>query len=348
MKVIFRKKTEHLLLQQKQVLDQEVQDAILFIHDMEEQRWDKLSRHQPKDSSPLFDALIRMSEKFAHYTSAEKEQMWIAENVARFSMLIRNGQQDMNQLTDVVLKEIVKCVGANQGAIFVLENNGEETLLEMKAAYAYERKKFLEKSVRPGQGLVGQCFLEGEKAYLTQVPRGYVHITSGLGEATPRCLLLLPLRVNDVVIGVLELASFSTFTSTQFSFLDKVIENVASAFVNAKESARMKVLLEQSEKMRYELTSREEEIRKNFEDLKVLQEDQIRKQFELEKANQEIEQQKEEIVKIQKREAELMESKLATQQMLSDRVITKLKSRMEELQAKLKSQEQFSAKMAIV
>ena len=91
----------------------------------------------------------------------------------------------------------------------------ENRVLEMKACYAFDRKKFTEKQVCPGEGLVGTCYPKGEPIYMTEIPDEYITITSGLGDANPRALLICPLKVNDEIFGVIELASFQPLEAYQ-------------------------------------------------------------------------------------------------------------------------------------
>jgi GAF domain-containing protein len=234
-----------------------------------------------------------------------------------------------------VLVEIVKYVGACCGAIFVTKDGlDSESVLAMSAGYAVNKKRKSEE-VASGQGQVGQCFLKGEKIYITQVPNGYLSVASGLGEAAPRCVLLLPLQSSDKTVGVLELASFLPMTSAQLLFLEKISEGIAGAIQAVKEAEKQEKLLEQSKIMTLALTKREEELQHNIDQMNILQENQLRKQNELELAYEKIQEKNKEIEAIQRRETELIESKLQTNQQITDKVIAKLRSKIEELQNRI-------------
>jgi transcriptional regulator with GAF, ATPase, and Fis domain len=148
------------------------------------------------------------------------------------------------------------------------------------SCYAYERKKFLSRKVDIGQGMIGQCFLEKEKIHLIEIPDDYVNITSGLGAANPTSLLLIPLKTNDVVYGVLELASFKTYKDHEVEWVERLAESVASTVASVRANDNMRQLLEQTQQQAEEMKSQEEEMRQNMEELSATQEEMSRKERE--------------------------------------------------------------------
>ena len=157
----------------------------------------------------------------------------------------------------------------------------EERVLEMKACYAFDRNKFIEKQIRPGEGLVGTCYLEGELIYLTDIPDQYISITSGLGDANPRALLICPLKVNDQKFGVIELASFHPFEPYQLEFVQKVSESIAATISTVNVNIRTNLLLEQTKLQAEEMANTEEELRQNMEEMQATQEEARRREIEL-------------------------------------------------------------------
>jgi putative methionine-R-sulfoxide reductase with GAF domain len=210
----------------------------------------------------------------------ERERQWANEGLAKCISIIRN-QQDSKVLGNELISFIVKYLNANQGGLFLLnDDNPDQPFLQLVAAYAYERKKYLQKRVELGEGLLGQAFLEKEYVYLTRVPKEYVNITSGLGEATPTTLLLVPLQFNEQVIGIIELASFHEFSEFQIGFVEQLGENIASNFQTIKTNEKTRTLLEVSQQQTEEMKSQEEEMRQNMEELSATQEEMSRKEQE--------------------------------------------------------------------
>ena len=165
---------------------------------------------------------------------------------------------------------------------------GEEAL-ELKACYAYERKKYIEKRIEIGMGLLGQCYLEGATVFMTSVPDNYLQITSGLGQANPKCLILVPLKMNDVTHGVLEVASFHVLEKYQIEFFEKIAESIASSISGVRINERTKQLLADSQSQSEMLRSQEEEMRQNLEEMQATQEEMNRKEQEYIKRIQELE-----------------------------------------------------------
>jgi|GEM_PF-1417622 len=228
------------------------------------------------DKGDLGISLSQMREELKKVSSEEKKRFWANEGFAHFSDILRSSH-NLTQLADKLIQQLVKYLHVNQGGLFIIENEGTpEACLELKACYAYNRKKYIEKKIYPGQGLLGQTWLEGETTYLRVIPEDYLRITSGLGEANPRYLLLIPLKVEDKVEGVIELASFKDFEKHEISFAEKVAESVASTFVNARVVEQTNRLLKRSQEMGEEMKAQEEEMRQNVEELSSTQEEMQR------------------------------------------------------------------------
>ena len=210
----------------------------------------------------------------------DEHRNWVTHGVAKFADLLRANNDNIEELCHSIIHNLVKYIGANQAGIFIL--NDDDGILELKACYAYERRKFLQKTIELGEGLVGTCFLEKQSIYITDLPKDYVHITSGLGSDTPRALLITPLKLNETVYGIVEIAAFKEFEPYMIDFVEKLAESIASTIASVKVSIRTNKLLEISKFQSEEMAGQEEELRQNMEEMQATFDEMGRKQREYE------------------------------------------------------------------
>ena len=234
-------------------------------------------------SDKLGASLMNMRNSLVEAANREERERFINTGLASIGEVLRNHPDDLNELCDQVVSKIISYMKANQGGIFILQEDPAtgQQYLDLKACRAYERKKFLQKRIDLGQGLVGQAAIEQRVIYMTEVPGDYINITSGLGHANPKSLLIVPLKSNDEVMGVLEMASFEVFDETDREFLEKVGESIAATVISTQTNEKTKNLLEQSNQMTEEMQAQEEEMRQNMEEMKATQEEMGRTQREL-------------------------------------------------------------------
>lgn len=223
----------------------------------------------------------------------DKNRDWVVQGIAKFNEILRSDNTDINELSFNIIRDLVKYLGVNQGGLFLIsEDEEKDKVLELQASIAYDRRKHITKEILPGEGLVGACFLEKKTIFLSKVPTQYIKITSGLGGETPRCLLIVPMMVNNNVLGVLELASFSLLQKYQIEFVEKLGESIASSLSIARINARTKRLVDELKMQAEQQSAQEEEMMQNVEELRATQEESLRKErmleAELEKARQEI------------------------------------------------------------
>ncbi len=152
----------------------------------------------------------------------------------------------------------------------------------MAASHAYDRRKYIDKRLEIGEGLVGRCAQEKETIYLTELPKDYIQIGSGLGNDDPTSLLLVPLKLNEVVYGVIELASLQEIDRHKVDFVKKIGESIAATISTVKINIKTVKLLDESRIKSEELASQEEEMRQNMEELQATQEEADRKAAEME------------------------------------------------------------------
>lgn len=258
-------------------LKHEVSVAIAFVEKLSAEEQINLELEDTLGDSELIKSLVRFQDKFQNLSQKEREQNWVNIGLARFVSILRIEGKSSEVLFSDIVSSLVKYVDANQAGIFVLNM---EKKLELKACYAYNRKKMLTKTIELGEGLLGQCFLEGETMFLTDLPDQFTEITSGLGAATPSNLLLVPLKIDMDIVGVLEIASFKRFKKFEISFIEKLCENVAIVVKQDMAYIKMQQLLSDAEHNKEVMMAQEEEMRQQMEELQSTQEDILRKEKE--------------------------------------------------------------------
>lgn len=230
-------------------------------------------------NDPIGHSLHKIRVEMKKIKEDESQRTWVNQGLAKFSDILRS-KKEIKEYSYNIISNLVKYMGANQGGLFV-EYQGESRYMELAACYAYERRKYQEVQIQEGQGILGQCMLERDMIFMTDVPSDYVRITSGLGEATPRSIVVVPLIENEIFYGAIEMASFNVFKPFQLEFLKKVCENIASEIASIKNVQHTQELLNESHQLTQELQSREEEMRQNMEELKSTQQEMASKQTEL-------------------------------------------------------------------
>ncbi|WP_340153652.1 GAF domain-containing protein [uncultured Marivirga sp.] len=226
-------------------------------------------------------SLAEMRDSLKNVSEEARIRNWTNKGSAEFGDILRKFNNNIAELSNHVITFMVKYLNANQGSIFIVDEdeNGEESL-HLTATYAYDRKKFIEKTIQPGQGLVGQVYLEKQSIYMKELPKNYITITSGLGKATPNSIFIVPLIANNIVYGVIEIGTFTEFTENERKFIEDVGENIASSVQSVKINERTNRLLEDSQQMTEEMRAQEEEMRQNMEELQATQEEMERSQKE--------------------------------------------------------------------
>ena len=280
-------------LQEHEQLEREtkrVDTLSIFIEAMATGNYSVQLESEKKDE--LSATLVTMRDKLKMNVEEDQRRNWVTSGVAQIGEILRATTRTSSDLYDGIIRFVVKYTRSNQGGLFIVnDDDAQNSYLELVACYAFERKKFLTKRVDPGQGLVGQCFLERERIHLRDVPQDYVRITSGLGGENPKSCLLVPLRVNDAIYGVLELASFTLYADFEIELVEKLAETIASTISSVKINESTRMLLERTQQQAEEMKSQEEEMRQNMEELSATQEEMQRKEREYIQRIQELEEQ---------------------------------------------------------
>ncbi|BDD05076.1 cache domain-containing protein [Aureibacter tunicatorum] len=229
----------------------------------------------------LSKSLLEMRDSLIDFQNKENKRIWITEGISLFNEITRNEREDLTSLGDAIVKSLVKYTNANQAGLFITNINikGEKELI-LASTYAYNRKKHLQKSVKPGESLVGQCYLEKEPIYLNEIPEDYINITSGLGTSNPKSIYLTPMIYDNQVVGIIEIASFATFEKYHKELIDNVAQIVASSISTIQINKNTQKLLEETNLQTQELREQEEEMRQNLEELMASREEINRQEKE--------------------------------------------------------------------
>lgn len=234
----------------------------------------------------LAKAIITMQQRLSESESVQAKINWTNEGAAQFNDIVKNEAENIDVIGERILKMLINYLEMNQGVLYIINN--EQRCFERVATYAYGKKKFIEEKVDLEHGLLGQCVQERETIYLKEIPNDYVKITSGLGEATPKNVVIVPLKIQKEVMGVLELASFELLEEYKIQFLEKIAESVAAILHNRQVARQTRLLLEESRRRENELIQQEEGMRQNAEELQATQEAMERQRKELEQEIREL------------------------------------------------------------
>src|SRR5260221_3357621 len=254
------------------------------------------------ENDTLGQAIIHMRDDLIENEKMEKERNWIVRGVAEAAEILR-AYDSLDELGDDVIKFIAEKIGAVQGVFYDVNNdNRNQMLIEVRASFAYSRKKYLKKTFRFAEGLVGQAAAEKDVVLRTEIPDDYLSITSGiLGEQKPKCIMIAPLITNEEVYGLLEFAGMKKFDPSEVKFGQELSVILARTIFNIKVNDRTRKLLSEAQQLSNELQEKQEVLRQNAEEMQATQE-------ELKRSNVLLEEQVEEVNQTQKRMQLLLEN----------------------------------------
>jgi len=286
----------------------------------------------------LKNNLNQMIANLKTTTDKNTEQDWLKTNLAKFSNMMQ-GQKDLEAVSKLIMSELTPLVSAHHGTFYIMEEENNTSVLKLIASYAYKERKHVGNRFYLGEGLVGQAALEKKPILLTNVPDDYIRITSGLGEAPPRNILVLPVLFEGQVKAVIELASFLPFSQIHQLFLDQLADSIGVVINMISANMRTAELLEQSQSLTLELQSQSEELRTQQEELK--------------KSNAELEAQattlrtSEELLKDQQEELQQVNEELEEKASLLAEQNRKVESKNEEVEAARLALEEKAEQLAL-
>ncbi len=211
----------------------------------------------------------------------EHRRQWFSEGKAKFNDILREANFEIKNLAETSLINMVKFLNAAQGGFFILNDNEAKPFLELISAFAYDRIKLLTKRIEIGDGLVGMCATEKNTVVITDVPEDYMQIESGLGESAPTNILIIPLKTEDNILGVIEIASFYEFKKNEIDFIENVAEDIATTLETTKISAKTSELLQETQKKSEELALRDTEMSEKISELRDAQKETKRSVSEM-------------------------------------------------------------------
>jgi ligand-binding sensor domain-containing protein len=233
----------------------------------------------------------KQNEEIIRKSEAERVQNWITQGLATISDVISKQKGNLSEFSDEVLKHLVKYVQAQQGVMAVaIKDDPSDEHLKILATYGLNKEHRKGDRIEPGSGLIGATYGDKEKKTLENLPKDYLKVQSGLGEARPAKLILLPLKTDDGdILGVVELAFLTRIPDTVQEFLDRVSPIIALNIHAVNLNYKTTILLQQSKEQTEELRAQEEEMRQNMEEMEATQEEFRRREFEYQRKIQELE-----------------------------------------------------------
>jgi HAMP domain-containing protein/CheY-like chemotaxis protein/signal transduction histidine kinase len=269
----------------------------------------------------LKDNINEMIFNLRDTTEKNTAQDWLKTNLAKFTRLLQ-GQRDLMTVSRMILSELAPLVSMQHGVFYINDSQDQEPELRLLASYAYTERKHLGNRFKAGEGLVGQAALEKQPIHLTSVPNDYVIISSGLGEAKPLNIVVMPVLFEGDVKAVIELASFYRFSDIHLTFLNQLTESIGIVLNTITATMRTEELLKQSQSLAVELQTRQQELTETNARLeaqaRTLQASEERlkqQQEELQQTNEELEEKAELLARqnmeVEKKNREIEQARVA-------------------------------------
>lgn len=257
--------------------------ATVFAKNLAKVSSESASIEQLDTSVPLNAALVDTEIQLKKLKVEEEKRNWVIKGVAELGEIIRqNLDSEMTVLADLMISRLVKHTGAVQGGFYLVQEEEGSPFIQLVSCYAYDRKKYQTRRIEWGQGMIGESIRDKDLIYLTEIPDDYVKITSGLGDANPRTIVICPLSANEKTIGAIELASFAELEEHKLELIRKVCESLASTIVTMQNNWRNLQLLKQADVTEQALREKESILTQNAEELTATQEELNRKLVQIE------------------------------------------------------------------
>ena len=236
----------------------------------------------------LGKSLIAMRESLVNSRNAENQrkeeeqrQVWHTQGTVKFGEILRQHNDNIDELSYLIIKNLVQYTNSIQGGIYMVDDTDPNNVsIEMSACYAYDRRKYLNRSIKPNEGLVGRCYIERKTIFMRDIPQDYMKITSGLGQTNPSNLIIVPLLASNDMVGIIEMASMTAYEQYQRDFIEHIANTIAGTLTNVRINLRTNNLLMKTQQQAEMMHAQEEEMRQNMEELHATQEEMERKREE--------------------------------------------------------------------
>ncbi|MEO8018007.1 MAG: response regulator [Pseudomonadota bacterium] len=239
--------------------------------------------------SELKDNINAMIHNLRHTTDRNTEQDWLKTNLAKFSRMMQ-GQRDLVTLGETLLAEFAPLVNAHQGVIYIVDYDSGQRYLKQLASYADVRESSEPRRYRFGEGFVGECAVQRQRLLLARIPQDSLRLNSGLMEAQPRNVIVLPVLYEGEIKAVIELASLYEFTASHLAFLEQLTGSIGVVLNTIEATMRTEGLLKQSQELAGELQTQQVELQQTNEEMATKARLLAEQNAEVERKNQEIEQ----------------------------------------------------------
>jgi len=237
----------------------------------------------------LKDNINTMIINLRSTTERNREEDWLKTNFARVTNLLQ-GQRDLGTVGRMLLSEITPLVGAQRAVIYQVDSASGQQELKLLASYAGSGTNGVrQEHLRLGEGLLGQCALEKRRILVREMPSTMTPIRTGMFEAAPTNLIILPVLFENQVKAVMELDTFSTFTASHLAFLDQLTGSIGIMLNSIEAAMRTEELLKQSQQLAAELQTQQKELQEKNEQLALKAQELVEQNAEVERKNQEVE-----------------------------------------------------------
>jgi GAF domain-containing protein len=280
--------------------------------------------------SDMGKGLTQLQHLLSEIRQQDQARLWQAEGLTKVSAALRNKRTALNLLCEQLLVVFADYTNACMGCIYLYDDT--KKVLVLKALYANGNRKQHSQELMPGEGMIGQVFLDRSTTFITEIPHNYTEALTLLGAETPSSILAVPLLYQQQCAGVIELASTDFFTADTIAFMEKAAELLAADITNIQANEKTKELLAMAQDTTQRLNASEEELRENLAALRKAQQDSQLKQQQMEENQRMLEQKNDEIAEIRKQEKNRAEAQIEAQQQLISKNTERFTSRIQELQ----------------